>query len=164
MVVKCIKDDNFAKYHTPRYHCCIEMWFISRLDVKLWQSVERKMKVKGKRSWCVVVKCIKDNYFAKYHTPRYHCCIEMWFISRLDVKLWQSVERKMKVKGKRSWCVVVKCIKDNYFARFQTHSYQCCREMYLISGLDINFDKVSGAWNEGQGHRVKVPAWRVCQG
>ena len=46
----------------------------------------------------------------------------------------------MSVKGTRSWCVVVKCVKDNYNARFRTPSYQHCREMYLISRLDINFD------------------------
>ena len=43
--------------------------------------------------------------------------------------------------------------------------------MNFISRLDVNFldstqniDKVSGALIEGQGHRVKVPASRVCQG
>ena len=36
--------------------------------------------------------------------------------------------------------MVVKCVKDNYNARFRTPSYQCCREMYLISRLNINFD------------------------
>ena len=57
----------------------------------------------------------------------------------------KSVEHEIEVKGTRSRCVVVKCVKDNYNARFRTPSYQCCREMYLISRLDINFDKVSGA-------------------
>ena len=43
--------------------------------------------------------------------------------------------------------------------------------MNFISRLDVNFldstqniDKVSGVYIEGQGHRVKVPASRVCQG
>ena len=47
----------------------------------------------------------------------------------------------------------------------------CCKENNFISRLNVNFldltqniDKVSGALNEGQGHRVKVPASRVCQG
>ena len=101
------------------------------------------MSVKGTRSWCVVVKCIKDNKYSEYHSPRYHCCREMHFISRPEIKF--SVEHEMWVKGTRSRCVVVKCVKDNYNARFCTPSYQCCREMYLISRLDINFDKVSGA-------------------
>ena len=35
-----------------------------------------------------------------------------------------------------------KCAKDNYIAWFLTPSYHYCREMYLISRLDINFDKV----------------------
>ena len=35
-----------------------------------------------------------------------------------------------------------------------------------VNFLDLtqNIDRVSGACNEGQGHRVKVPASRVCQG
>ena len=37
-------------------------------------------------------------------------------------------------------------LKDNYYARFHTHSYQCCREVhYFSSRLDVNFDKVIGA-------------------
>ena len=77
----------------------------------------------------------------------------------------------MKVKGTRWRCLLEECVKDNYYARFHLHSYHCCREMNFISRLDVNFqdstqniDKVTGAWNECQGHRVKVPAWRVCQG
>ena len=54
--------------------------------------------------------------------------------------------------------MVVKCVKDNYNARFRTPSYQCCREMYLISRLDINFDKVSGACKCRSGE----PAHDVC--
>ena len=48
--------------------------------------------------------------------------------------------------------MVVKCVKDNNNARFRTPTYQCCKEMYLISRLDINFDKVSRAKNVGQGN------------
>ena len=54
--------------------------------------------------------------------------------------------------------MAVKCVKDNYNARFCTPSYQCCREMYLISRLDINFDKVSGALNVGQGNQFMMCA------
>ena len=71
----------------------------------------------------------------------------------------------MKVKGTRSRCLLEECVKDNKYAKFHLHSYHCCREMNFISGLDVyfldstqNVDKVSGARNEGQGHRVKVPA------
>ena len=62
-------------------------------------------------------------------------------------------------------------VEDNYYARFHPHREHCCKEINFISRLDVNFldltqniDKVSGALNEGQGHRVKVPASRVCQG
>ena len=59
--------------------------FLARHKI-LTKSVEREMSVKGTRSWCVVVKCIKDNKYSGYHTPRYHCCREMHFISRLELK------------------------------------------------------------------------------
>ena len=77
----------------------------------------------------------------------------------------KSVEREMKVKCTRLRCLLEGCVKDNYYARFHLHSYHCCREMNFISRLDVNFpdstqniDKVTGALNEGQGHRVMVPA------
>ena len=77
----------------------------------------------------------------------------------------------MKVKGTGSRCLLQECVKDKYYARFHLHSYHCCRKMNFISRLDVNFldstqniDKVSGACDEGQGHRVEVPASRVCQG
>ena len=33
-------------------------------------------------------------------------------------------------------------VKDNYYARFHTHSYHCCSEMHFGSRLEVNFDKV----------------------
>ena len=33
----------------------------------------------------------------------------------------------------------MECIKDNYYARFQPSSCYCCREMHLISRLDVKF-------------------------
>ena len=52
--------------------------------------------------------------------------------------------------------MVVKCVKDNYNARFRTPSYQCCREMYLISRLDINFSQWSVKCRSGE------PVHDVC--
>ena len=40
----------------------------------------------------------------------------------------------------RSWCVLEDCFKGNYYARFQTHTYRCYREMHIISRLDVDFD------------------------
>ena len=37
---------------------------------------------------------------------------------------------------------------------------QCCREMYLISRLNVNFDSES----VGQGNWFMISVWRVCQG
>ena len=36
-----------------------------------------------------------------------------------------------------------KDVKDNYYARFHTHSYECCREIHFNSRL-LSFDKVNG--------------------
>ena len=45
----------------------------------------------------------------------------------------------MKVKGTRSRRLLQECVKDKYYARFHLHSYHCCREMNIISRLDVNF-------------------------
>ena len=117
------------------------------------------MKVKGTRSRCLLQECVKDKYYARFHLHSYHCCREMNFISRLDVNFLdltqnfeKSVEREIKVKGTGSRCLLEKCVKDNYYARFHLHSYHCCKEINFISRLDVNFldstqnfDKVSGA-------------------
>ena len=55
------------------------MNFISRLDVNFLDStqnfdkVEREMKVKGTGSRCLLEECVKGNYFARFHTPSFHC-------------------------------------------------------------------------------------------
>ena len=90
----CVKDNYYARFHPQSYHCCKEMKFIPRLDVNfldlrrkiLTKSVEREMKVKCTRSRCLLEGCVKDNYYARFHLHSYHCCREMNFISRLDVK------------------------------------------------------------------------------
>ena len=47
------------------------------------------MKIKATGSWFMHEECVKDNYYARFHTHSYHCCIEMHFSSRLGVN-WQS--------------------------------------------------------------------------
>ena len=102
-------------------------------------------------------ECVKDNYYASFHTHSYHCCREMNFLSALDIDflnsskiLTKSVEREMKVKGTGSRCLLEECVNDNYYTRFHPHDYHCCREINFISRLDVNsldstqnFDKVS---------------------
>ena len=56
--------------------------------------------------------------------------------------LTKLMEHEIKVKGKGSWFMHEEYVKDNYYARFHTHSYHCCSEMYLNSRLEVNFDKV----------------------
>ena len=48
------------------------------------------MQVKGTRSWCVLVKYVKDNSYAMFHDPRYHRYRERHFSMLLDVKFGQS--------------------------------------------------------------------------
>ena len=71
--------------------------------------MEREIWVKGTSSWCVLEECVKDNYYARFHTHRYYWCREMHFISRRDIqfsslnlKLWQcqwSVKCRSRVPG-----------------------------------------------------------------
>ena len=82
------------------------MNFISRLDVNfpdLTQNIdkvtEREMKVKGTGSRCLLEKCVKDNYYARFHLHSYHCCKEMKFIPRLDVNFLDSTQNIHKVSG-----------------------------------------------------------------
>ena len=60
-----VKKNNYARFHTPSYHCCKKMHFISRLDVNFLdlmqnfdKSVEREMKVKGTGSRCVLEELV----------------------------------------------------------------------------------------------------------
>ena len=61
--------------------------------------MEREMKVKGIWSRCLLEKCVKDNYYAKFHPQRYHCYKELNFISRLDVNFLDSPQSFDKVSG-----------------------------------------------------------------
>ena len=63
------------------------------------ESVEREMKVKGTRSRCLLQECVNDKYYARFHLQSYHCCREMNFISRLDVKFLDSTQNIDKVSG-----------------------------------------------------------------
>ena len=53
--------------------------------------------------------------------------------------------------------------QDNYYARFHSRSYQCCRETHINSRLNIKFWPIRGAWNVGQGHKVMVCTLKVWQ-
>ena len=50
------------------------------------------MQVKGTGSWCVLVECVKNNYYARFHDPSYHRYIERHF----NVSL---VKKSDKVNG-----------------------------------------------------------------
>ena len=44
------------------------------------------MLVKVTGSWCVLVAFVKDNYYARFHDPRYNRYRERHFSMLLDVK------------------------------------------------------------------------------
>ena len=44
------------------------------------------MWVKGTGTWCMLVKYVRDNYYARFHEPSYHRCRERHFRILLDVK------------------------------------------------------------------------------
>ena len=48
--------------------------------------MKHEMFVKGTGSWCVLVEYVKDNYYARFHDPRYHRYRERHFSILLDVK------------------------------------------------------------------------------
>ena len=87
------------------------------------------MKVKGTGSRCLLQKCVKDKYYARFHLHSYHCCREIHSISRLDLNFLDSTQNidkvsgaKLKVKGTGSRFLLQECVKDNYYARFHPHS------------------------------------------
>ena len=116
-------------------------------------------------------KCQQDNHYARFHLHIYHCCREMNFISRLDVNFLDSTQSIDKVGGAWKWrsrapgqsACFKKCVEGNYSARFHLHSYHCfiftattaAEKWTLFLDSTQNIDKVSGAWNEGQGHRSR---------
>ena len=122
---------------------------------------------------CVLEECVKGNYFARFHTHSYHCCREMHFITRLDVKFsrlnvkfWQSQwSVKCRSRAALHCCVLEECVKGNYFARFHTHSYHCCREMHFISRLDVKFSKLNVKFWQSQWSvkcRSRVVGYGAC--
>ena len=57
------------------------------------------------------------------------------------------------------------CVKDNYYARFHTHSYHCCREMHFISRLDLKFYRLDIKFGQSQWsvkYRSMVPGHGAC--
>ena len=46
---------------------------VNFLDSTQNLSVEREIKVKGTGSRCLLEVCVKGNYYARFHTPSYHC-------------------------------------------------------------------------------------------
>ena len=88
----------------------------------------------------------------------------MHFYLDLRKIMTKSLERDIKVKSTKSYCVL-EYVEDNYYARFDTRSYHPLREIHFNARLDINNtkldedqDKVTRAQNLGQGHQVIVHA------
>ena len=61
-------------------------------------------------------------------TPVYGACLGICYVGqghRFMVHAWVFV---MQVKDTGLWCMLEESVKDNYFARFHTHSYHCCMQ------------------------------------
>ena len=74
LLQECVKDKYYARFHLHCYHCCRQMNFISRLDVNFLDSTQNidkvsgvELKVKGTGSRFLLKKCVKDNYYARFH-------------------------------------------------------------------------------------------------
>ena len=87
---------------------------------------------------CMLKEYVKDNYYTRFYTRSYHCCREIHFNSRRCKILTNSMEREIKVKGTRSWCVLEENVKEKYYARFHTHNYHRYRETHFNARLDMN--------------------------
>ena len=84
-------------FHTQSYRCCREMHFISsRLNIKFGQrqwSVKCRSRAPGHGVCSNRVS--STAYYARFHTPSYHCYREVHFISRLNIKIsTKSVEHE----------------------------------------------------------------------
>ena len=76
-----------------------------------------------------------DIYYARFHTHAITAAI-------LGLKqiLTKPMEQGLYVEdSSRSWCMPQENLKDNHYARFNTNSYHCCREMHNNSRLDVKF-------------------------
>ena len=51
----------------------------------------------------------------------------------------RKTERQKDRQGKSSIAPTFSKRGYNYYARFQSHSYHCCKEMKFIPRLDVNF-------------------------
>ena len=100
----------YARFHTNRHRCCRDMHFNSRLDIKFGQiqwSMKYRSSAPCHSKWFLSVS--RAIAIAIY-TPTYHCCREMHFISRLDIKFWQSwwsVKCRSRVPGHGAWLLRV---------------------------------------------------------
>ena len=129
----CLKSVSSATtmqgFHTHSHHCCREMCFILTLNIKVsgaWNVGQGHLVMKS--GWRVyqgqlLCKVSSSPYFYTW------CKFSRW-----RNILTKTVEREMKFKGAESRCLLEECVKGNYYARFHTPSYHCCR----VKHLDMN--------------------------
>ena len=134
-----VEDNYYTRFDTRSYHRFRETHFNARLDVKSWQSHwSTKSRSKGTRSKCVLEEYVEDNYYARSDTRSYHHYRETHFNARLDVKSWQSHwSAKSRSRAPGHSACLKSYVKDNYYARFDTHSYHRFRETHLNARLDV---------------------------
>ena len=108
---------------------------------------------------------IEDKYYARFDTHSYHRYREMYFNARLDVKSWQ---RHWSAKSMSRASCHSACLKSMSrtitMQGLKLAAITAAEKCTLMLESTQNHDKVTEARNLGQGHRVIVRAWRVCQG
>ena len=88
----------------------------------------------------MLVEYINDNYYARFHDPRYHSYRgrDSTNFTRREI-LTKSMKHEMQVKGTWSWCVLVEYVKDNNYPRFHDPSYHRYRERHFRILVNVKF-------------------------
>ena len=119
--------------------------FISRLDIK-FQHSQWSMKFRSRApSHGVCSKSVSSTVTMQCFILPSTCITateKCTLFSRLNIKFWQSrwsMKYRSRAQSHSVW--LFKCITDDYYARFHTHIYHCCREMHFICRLDAKLWK-----------------------
>ena len=100
-------------------------------------------------SWCVLEECVKDNYYARFHTAITaieNCTLILdWTLNH-----W-SMKYRSRAPGHGA------CSKSDQ-CKISYSQLSLLQRNTLYFYFTYNFDKVSGALNVGQGYRFMVHA------
>ena len=148
---------HYARFHTQSHRCCREMRFISRLDTKIsTKSVEHE----NVGHWHLVMVCAQRVCQARllYNLSYSQLSLlqrnALYFQAQHKI-LTKSVEHEMQVKGTRSQCVVVKCIKGRILGNI---SYS---QLSLLQRNALYFQAQHKILTKSVEHEMQVKGTRV---